>query len=112
HHITLTALQSAFKRRDETYDISVKDLPYKSQWYALGTAGTVVSIASDLKQRALLSFMGRMNYAFGNKYLLTVTGRWDGASQLADGHHWGFFPSAAVAWRLGNEPFIQDLGLF
>ncbi|GEP97585.1 TonB-dependent receptor [Chitinophaga cymbidii] len=112
HSIHFTALQSAYKRRDEQYKISVKDLPYESKWHNLGSAGTIVSIGSDLMERALLSYMGRLNYGFKDKYLLTLTGRWDGASQLADGHKWGFFPSAAFAWRLVDEPFIRNLGVF
>ena len=56
--------------------------------------------------------MGRLNYSFADKYLLTVTGRRDGASQLAEGNKWAFFPSAAFGWRMSEESFIQDLGLF
>lgn len=108
HHFNITALQSTFKRRDEMFDIKVKDLPFESQWYNLGTAGTISGISSDLVLRTLLSYMGRLNYSFADKYLLTLTGRWDGASQLAEGHQWGFFPSAAFAWRLINEPFLKD----
>lgn len=112
HSFHLTVLQSAYKRNDEQYNISVKDLPYESGWHNLGSAGTIVSIGSDLMERSLLSYMGRLNYGFKEKYLLTLTGRWDGASQLAEGHKWGFFPSAAFAWRLVDEPFIRNLGLF
>lgn len=108
HHFTLTALQSVFKRRDEAYEIDVKDLPFASQWYNLGSAGTITGDSSSLVQRTLLSYMARLNYSFADKYLLTLTGRWDGASQLAEGHQWGFFPSAAFAWRLINEPFLKD----
>lgn len=108
HRFTLTALQSAFKRRDETYEIKVKDLPYESRWFNLGTAGTIAGVSSSLVQRTLLSYMGRLNYSFEDKYLLTLTGRWDGASQLAVGHQWGFFPSAAFAWRMISEPFFKD----
>lgn len=107
---TITALQSAFKWRYENYDIFVQDLPYDSKWYNLGTAGTINNIGSGLSERTLLSYMGRLNYSFKDKYLLTLTGRWDGASVLAEGHKWGFFPSAAFAWRLMKEPFIQKAG--
>ena len=53
--------------------------------------------------------MVRLNYGFNERYLLTVSGRWDGASQLADGHKWDFFPSAALAWRIGEEEFIKNI---
>ena len=53
--------------------------------------------------------MVRFNYGFDNRYLLTMSGRWDGASQLAEGYKWDFFPSAALAWRINNEEFLKDV---
>lgn len=44
-----------------------------------------------------------------DKYLLTVTGRWDGASMLAKGNKWDFFPSMALAWKLNKEKFFSEL---
>lgn len=111
HKIGITALQSAFYQRNEAYMIAARDLPFNSGWYALNT-GTVTSIASSLTERTLQSLMGRINYTFDDKYLLTVTGRADGASQLPVGNQWSFFPSVAVAWRLGDEAFINDLNVF
>src|SRR2546430_13263843 len=52
----------------------------------------------------LASYMGRINYAFANRYLLTLTGRYDGSSRLAAGHKWSFFPSVGLGWQLGEEP--------
>jgi TonB-linked SusC/RagA family outer membrane protein len=111
HNIAFTGLQSAFYQRNETSTIAVKDLPYTSYWYALNT-GTITNQGSSLTERSLLSFMGRINYTFNDKYLLTVTGRSDGASQLAEGNKWAFFPSVAVAWRLDEEKFIENLNAF
>ena len=111
HHIGVTALQSAFYQRNEAYQIAVRDLPYNSDWYALNT-GTVTGISSSLIERSLSSYMGRVNYSFNEKYLVTLTGRSDGASQLAEGNKWAFFPSVALGWRLGDERFISDLNVF
>lgn len=111
HKITATALQSAFYQRNESYTIAVTNLPYDSDWYALNT-GTISAINSSLVERSILSFMGRVNYSFNDKYLLTLTGRSDGASQLAEGNKWAFFPSVAFAWRLGDEEFINRLNTF
>ncbi|HSU51716.1 MAG TPA: TonB-dependent receptor [Segetibacter sp.] len=108
HTLAFTGLQSAFYQRDEFYTIAVKDLPYNSYWYALNT-GTITNQASSLTERSLLSFMGRVNYSFNDKYLLTVTGRSDGASQLAEGNKWAFFPSVALAWRVGDEHFMDNI---
>jgi len=111
HSLAVTGLQSAFLQKDETTSIAVKDLPFNSYWYALNT-GTVTAQSSNLVKRTLQSFMGRINYTYNDKYLLTVTGRSDGASQLAEGNKWAFFPSVALGWRLSEEKFIEQMNLF
>ena len=55
----------------------------------------------------LLSFFGRANYNFQDKYLLSATFRADGSSKFSKGNRWGYFPSAAVAWRISSEPFMK-----
>ncbi|SEA80934.1 SusC/RagA family TonB-linked outer membrane protein [Pedobacter hartonius] len=60
------------------------------------------------QQWALASYLGRFNYAFDNRYLLTLTGRADGSTKLAEGHKYTFFPSAAVAWKVSEEDFFKD----
>lgn len=112
HEVTLTAGQSAFYERFEQYGINVENLPYNSRWYALNTAPIINGVSSSLIERSILSYMGRANYIFKGKYLLTLTGRYDGSSVLADGNKWAFFPSAALAWRMSDEAFIQNMNLF
>ena len=112
HSIDATALFSVFEEYNESINIGVEDLPYKSLWHSLGTGATVTSYGSNLSDYSIASYMGRINYSFDGKYLLTVTGRQDGASQLADGNKWAFFPSAALGWRLSEESFVKNLGLF
>jgi len=58
----------------------------------------------------LASYFGRLNYIFNDKYLFTFTMRADASSRFAPETRWGYFPSAAVAWKLDKEPFISDLG--
>jgi len=58
---------------------------------------------------SMISYLGRLNYTFNNKYLFTATGRIDGSSKFADGRKYGFFPSGAFAWRVSEEPFMHDL---
>ena len=57
---------------------------------------------------ALFSYFGRAFYSFDDRYLLTATIRRDGSSKFAEGHRWGWFPSAAFAWRVSNESFLKD----
>ncbi|WP_020526217.1 SusC/RagA family TonB-linked outer membrane protein [Flexithrix dorotheae] len=108
HDFTITGVQSSFQERIEEMDSYVDELPYSSLWYAFGT-GRPVQLDTKLEERSLLSYMGRFIYGFKDKYLLTLTGRWDGASQLSEGNKWDFFPSVALAWRLGDEDFIQSV---
>ena len=56
--------------------------------------------------------MGRLNYSFNDRYLVSLSGRFDGSSRLAPGNKWAFFPSIGLGWQLGEEPFLQDLDLF
>jgi TonB-linked SusC/RagA family outer membrane protein len=109
HDFTLTGVQSAYQTRTESMNSHVDDLPYNSLWYAIGTGETISKLTTNLTERSLLSFMGRIIYGFKDKYLVTLTNRWDGASQLSDGNKWDFFPSAAVAWRVSDEPFMESV---
>lgn len=66
-------------------------------------------ITSQKSANQLVSFLGRVNYTYKDKYLLTVSVRNDGSSKFAKGHQWGIFPSAAFAWRISEEPFMRPL---
>jgi len=114
HRINILAAQSAYSNIAQSYSIAVQNLPYSSLWYNLGTAGNanVTGVTSSYAQNTLESFMGRINYTYNEKYLLTLTARSDGASQLATGQKWATFPSAAVAWRMNDEKFIRKMNLF
>jgi TonB-linked SusC/RagA family outer membrane protein len=57
----------------------------------------------------LLSFFGRINYDYKEKYLLEVNARDDGSSRFAEGHKWGFFPSVSAGWRISQEDFMLPL---
>lgn len=61
-------------------------------------------------QSTLVSFFGRANYSFKNRYLLTGTLRRDGSSKFSPDNRWGLFPSVALAWRVSEESFMKDLG--
>lgn len=57
----------------------------------------------------LRSFIGRLNYTLFDRYLFEFTFRSDGSSRFAKGHQWGFFPSAAIGWRISEEKFFEPL---
>ena len=76
--------------------------------WKLTTQGTPISVdnfySNDDK---LLSFFGRANYNFDDKYLVSVTFRADASSKFAKKNRWGYFPSVALAWRISSEPFMK-----
>ena len=65
--------------------------------------GNVIGVPSHT-----LSWFGRINYDFMGRYLLTATFRADGSSKFAPNNHWGYFPAAAAAWRISDEPFMES----
>lgn len=96
------------------------------QWFRKGSSVTSTGFPTDLlgyenmgmaelpgitytthQNRALQSVLGRVNYSFDNRYLLTLTGRYDGATRLAPGNKWSFFPSVGLGWNVSNEPFFK-----
>lgn len=109
HNFYATLVQSIQSETTESYGISVKDLPYDQQlYYNVGSALTISGISSAYSRRSLASFMGRLNYNYKNKYLATVSIRYDGSSVLAEGHKWVAFPSVALAWNLKGEEFLEN----
>ncbi len=60
---------------------------------------------------ALMSYLGRVNYAFKGKYLLEANVRYDGSSRFAKGNKWGVFPSFSAGWRVTEEDFMNSLGI-
>jgi len=108
HDIGLTFLQSSNSFREESSTMTGTKLPYNSQlWYQLNSVSALDAFGTNLYTTSLNSYMTRVNYTFNGKYILTAFGRWDGASQLAEGNKWDFFPSISAAWRLDQEDFIR-----
>ena len=79
------------------------------------TDGYLVSFpryAVDKPENVLISFFGRLNYSLKGKYLLTATIRRDGSSRFSEENRWGWFPSAALAWRIKDEAFLRNSRFF
>ena len=78
----------------------------------LGAAENPGIPSSGYSKAVLLSYLGRVNYAFNDKYLFTFSFRSDGSSRYSDGNKWGYFPSGAMAWRISDEGFMRDNTVF
>ena len=115
HTVGVTLLHSATKYNAESSGMSAERIYMPSfLWNNFGDIDVTnkdnkASMSSGFSQNTLLSYMARLNYAFKDRYLLTVSGRYDGASVLAEGNKWSFFPSMAIGWRMEQEDFLKDV---
>ena len=74
-------------------------------------ATTQPNVSGGYNMLTMISYIGRINYSFRDKYLLTASLRRDGSSKFDKGHRWGTFPSFSLGWRISNEEFFQNLGI-
>ncbi|MCR4033785.1 MULTISPECIES: SusC/RagA family TonB-linked outer membrane protein [Flavobacterium] len=113
HKLDATIGQEYIYNYNEGVSVSASAFPNVNlSWdkLQLGTIpGIPTSFAEDDK---LLSFFGKANYAFKNRYLLSASLRADGSSKFGTENQWGYFPSASVAWRIIEEDFMQKLPVF
>ena len=112
HHLSLTALTTWNKRTyDELWATSIGQTLASNLWWNLasndGGAGHMTH-NSSYEQEQNFSYAARVSYDWKSRYLFTASLRRDGASRLAEGHKWEWFPSAALAWRVSDEPFMKD----
>lgn len=115
HNVGLTLLQSASEWKYEIGNMGLSRIENDAWlWNAMGSLDITdkdngASMKTGINERQLESYMVRLNYAFNDRYLLTASGRWDGASQLSKGRKWAFFPSMSLGWRIQEEAFMKDI---
>jgi len=112
HHLNVMAGQEYILIQSQELTSSVDGFPTffnSDQAFKLTTQGTALSTDNTFyPDDKLLSFFGRANYDFNSRYLLSATFRADGSSKFSTGNKWGYFPSAAAAWRISSEPFMES----
>lgn len=79
-----------------------------STYWDLAPITAVEKLRNDYTKSNMLSYFGRLNYKYDEKYLFQATLRGDGSSVLAEGNKWGYFPSLSAAWRLTEEKFLKN----
>ncbi len=97
--------QSVYEEALTTGDVG-REHYYTSLFYDLSKIPSPKNTSQYVKS-TMMSYFGRVNYKYNEKYLLTASLRADGSSTLAKGHQWGYFPSAALAWRVSEESFLK-----
>lgn len=109
HKINAIGLFSMQKDTHQGSQMRGEDLPYESLWHAIQTAGDVRDVESYYWESSMMSYMLRANYTLLDRYILTLTGRYDGTSRLQSENQWGFMPSVALGWQLHEESFFQNM---
>jgi len=106
HSIQATFVNERINRRE--LDVWVHSVPQTNALPILQFADMDTYNDQDFEE-ARIGYIGRINYSYGNKYYLEVSGREDGAWKFASDKRWGFFPSMSLGWRISQEPFAKAL---
>lgn len=107
HSLNVLGLVSVYQQKEQGSYMKATNMPFDVDWNNMGS-GTLETRSSYYRKVSMLSYVARLNYGYMDKYLLTVSSRWDGSSKFAKGNRWGMFPSAAVAWRITEEDFMKN----
>lgn len=110
HKFLFTGLYSVQNTEIYSSSMTGTDLPSDASfYYNLGLANNQVINNGAYQKYGLISFMGRVNYSFNDRFLATLTIRRDGSSRLAEGHQYFNYPAAAVAWNIKKEGFMDNI---
>lgn len=115
HSINVTLLQELQSlNRSSSLTVSANNLIFESQkWYSLNrNTDAQITGTGTYSAAQYLSYMGRLEYGFKNKYLLTVLNRYDNSSVLAESNKGAWFPAASVAWQIDREGFFHGQSIF
>lgn len=113
HQINAVAMFSAEETHYNSSNISARDIPADHfQYFNLGRATGEITINPDNQSyqvSGLKSWMGRLMYAYDNRYMLSATLRSDGSSRLAPGYKWHTYPAVSAGWNIKNEEFMSEI---
>ena len=109
HHLNIVVGNVIQKQKDGDYGFSaIQVLNEGTGVDGLDEASANFGLSGSSRW-SLASFLGRVNYSYRSKYILTGSARYDGSSKFAPGNRWGFFPSGALAWRMSEESFMKKM---
>ena len=109
HFINAMLGQEMSHNHYETQVTSANGLPSNSATDPSAGSNDSSSPVGYQDNSSIFSYFGRAFYSYDDRYMATFTLRRDGSSMFADGHRWGWFPSAALAWRVSGEKFMQNV---
>lgn len=111
HNFKVTGLYSFQQEKFEDRRLQSSGFTSDLLSYYQASQGQIILPTSNSTERATLSSMGRINYGFDSRYLITLTGRSDGFSAFGENTKYGFFPSVAVGWNISNEAFFSPVSI-
>ena len=111
HSLSFTGVQSWDRTYTTSFGFGANQVPVDEFWWNMIADGEVTSRTRTVDENILLSYMGRAQYNYKDKYILNFSVRHDGSSRLAKGRKWATFPSVAGAWRINEENFLKDVDL-
>ena len=115
HHVTLMAGMNLEEWKSKAVSASGQNLLSETLndlnlvGIDAATGVPITNVGGGQNSYGLIGFFGRINYDYKGRYLFEASARYDGSSRFAEGHRWGFFPSASVGWRISEEPFFAPL---
>ncbi len=113
HRLTVLGGYTYQKNTNEILDASSFGFPSDIfEYYNLGLGSSVQTPGSNYTEWTLISYLGRVNYSYLNRYLFTASVRADGDSKFGKNNKFGVFPSVSFAWQLGEEQFIKNMNVF
>ena len=112
HTISAVAVLESQQFTDKNFTANATGLTFPQLGYSNIGANSAASVGSGFSKWTLLSMLGRVNYAYKDKYLVTAAVRRDGSSKFSQANRYSVFPSVALGWRLSEEKFIKDLNIF
>ena len=111
HHLNMMVGQEYIIKKEREMTNTVHGFPLSfdaDDCFSLTTQGHAYAVEDYYSPNDILfSWFGRVNYDYDSKYLFSATFRADGSSKFGEGNRWGYFPSAALAWRISAEPFME-----
>jgi TonB-linked SusC/RagA family outer membrane protein len=112
HSINAVAVLETQQFTDKNFTATANGLRFPQLGYNNIGGNSAATVGSGFSKWTLLSLLGRVNYAFKDKYLLTAAIRRDGSSKFSEDNRNSIFPSVAIGWRLSEEEFIKNLNVF
>ena len=109
HSLNLTLVHSWDKDYMTKLAVDADQVPVDSYWWNMIGDGVPLDIERTVSESILVSYLARAQYSYKGRYIFNGSLRYDGSSRFGENNKWALFPSVAGAWRISEEPFMQNV---